>query len=109
MYGLGVTPSCRNVHESERFGKISEGTYGVVHKAQDMKTGDIMALKKVKMAGAREGFPVTALREINILGMLQHPSLVEMKEVVMDDFEKVVMVVVVWGRRKGVGWDQLDI
>ncbi|MFS8000486.1 putative protein-serine/threonine kinase CMGC-CDK-PITSLRE family [Helianthus anomalus] len=90
--GLGVTPSCRNVHEFERLGKISEGTYGVVHRARDMKTGDIVALKKVKMAGAREGFPVTALREINILGMLQHPSLVEMKEVVMDDFDGVYMV-----------------
>ncbi|KAI7748838.1 hypothetical protein M8C21_024925 [Ambrosia artemisiifolia] len=90
--GLGVTPSCRNVHEFERLGKISEGTYGVVHKARDMKTGEIVALKKVKMGREREGFPITALREVNILGMLQHPSLVEMKEVVMDDFNGVYMV-----------------
>ncbi|KAK9054575.1 hypothetical protein SSX86_025654 [Deinandra increscens subsp. villosa] len=90
--GTGLIPSCRNVFEFERLGKISEGTYGVVHKARDLKTGDIVALKKVKTGKETEGFPVTALREINILGMLQHPSLVQMKEVVMDDFNGVYMV-----------------
>ncbi|KAL8256880.1 hypothetical protein R6Q59_028921 [Mikania micrantha] len=90
--GLGMIPSCRNVFEFERLGKISEGTYGVVHKARDLKTGDIVALKKVKTGKETEGFPITALREINILGMLQHPSLVQMKEVVMDDFNGVYMV-----------------
>lgn len=90
--GIGMFPSCRNVFEFERLGKISEGTYGVVHKARDSKTGDIVALKKVKTGKERDGFPVTALREINILGMLQHPSLVQMKEVVMDDFNGVYMV-----------------
>ncbi|KVI06173.1 cyclin-dependent kinase G-2-like [Cynara cardunculus var. scolymus] len=90
--GLGLMPSCRNVFEYERLGKISEGTYGVVYKARDKKTGDIVALKKVKMGKEREGFPVTALREINILGSLQHPSIVEVKEVVMDDFDGVYMV-----------------
>lgn len=85
-------PCCRNVFEYERLGKISEGTYGVVYKARDKKTGDIVALKKVKMGKEREGFPVTALREINILGSLQHPSIVEVKEVVMDDFNGVYMV-----------------
>ncbi|KAI3777653.1 hypothetical protein L1987_47454 [Smallanthus sonchifolius] len=90
--GIGMIPSCRNVFEFERLGKISEGTYGVVHKARDLKTGDLVALKKVKTGKERDGFPVTALREINILGMLQHPSLVQMKEVVMDDFNGVYMV-----------------
>ncbi|KAI7740382.1 hypothetical protein M8C21_012729 [Ambrosia artemisiifolia] len=88
----GIWPGCRHVTEYERLGKISEGTYGVVHKARDKKTGEVVALKKVKVGGDREGFPVTALREINILGMLQHPSLVEMKEVVTDDYDGVYMV-----------------
>ncbi|KAF5792937.1 putative protein-serine/threonine kinase CMGC-CDK-PITSLRE family [Helianthus annuus] len=90
--GSGIWPSCRHVTEYERLGKINEGTYGVVHKARDKKTGEVVALKKVKLGSDREGFPVTALREINILGMLQHPSLVEMKEVVTDDFDGVYMV-----------------
>nr|GEU48040.1 cyclin-dependent kinase 11 [Tanacetum cinerariifolium] len=89
--GLGVGPSCRNVFEFERLKKISEGTYGVVHKARDKKTGEIVALKKVKM-GKEEGFPLTALREIKLLGELQHPYVVGLKEVVMDEFDGVYMV-----------------
>lgn len=90
--GFGMMPSCRNVFEYERLGKISEGTYGVVYKARDKKSGEIVALKKMKMSKEKEGFPVSALREINILGSFQHPSIVEMKEVVMDDFNGVYMV-----------------
>ncbi|CAH1423216.1 unnamed protein product [Lactuca virosa] len=89
---VSMMPSCRNVFEYERLGKISEGTYGVVYKARDKKTGEIVALKKVKMGKEREGFPVTALREITILGSFQHPSVVKMKEVVTDDFNGVYMV-----------------
>jgi hypothetical protein len=33
-----------------------------VYKARDKETGEIVALKKVKMEREREGFPVTALR-----------------------------------------------
>ena len=48
--------------------KVGEGTYGDVFKARDRTTGDIVALKQVKMThGQAEGFPPTALREINIL------------------------------------------
>lgn len=89
---VSITPSCRNVYEYERLGKISEGTYGVVHKARDKKTGEIVALKKIKTSKEREGFPLTALREITILGSFKHPSLVKMKEVVTDDFDGVYMV-----------------
>jgi cell division cycle 2-like protein len=65
--------------------KINEGTYGVVYKAKDKKTGEIVALKKVKMEMERDGFPMTALREMNILLSLDHPSIVDVKEVVVDD------------------------
>jgi cell division cycle 2-like protein len=65
--------------------KINEGTYGVVYKANDKKTGEIVALKKVKMEMERDGFPMTALREMNILLSLDHPSIVDVKEVVVDD------------------------
>ncbi|XP_071728376.1 cyclin-dependent kinase G-1-like [Rutidosis leptorrhynchoides] len=90
--GFGMMPSCRNVFEYEKLGKISEGTYGVVYKARDKKNGEVVALKKVKIGKESEGFPITALREINVLSLLQHPSVVEIKEVVMDDFNGVYMV-----------------
>ena len=57
---------CRNVDAFEKIHKIDEGTYGVVYKARETATGDIVALKQVKLLNTREGFPTTALREINV-------------------------------------------
>ncbi|XP_050217964.1 cyclin-dependent kinase G-2-like isoform X2 [Mercurialis annua] len=72
---------------------INPGAYGIVYKAKDKKTGEYAALKKVKLEGMRtEGFPVTALREVNILFSLHHPSIVNVKEVVTDELDNIYMV-----------------
>ncbi|KAJ4802298.1 Cyclin-dependent kinase 2 [Rhynchospora pubera] len=80
---INMLQGCRSVDEFERLNKINEGTYGVVYRARDKKTGEIVALKKVKMEKEKEGFPMTSLREINILLSLNHPSIVDVKEVVV--------------------------
>ncbi|MBA0848197.1 hypothetical protein Goshw_029565 [Gossypium schwendimanii] len=94
--GMNMLLGCRSVYEYERLNKISEGTYGVVFRARDKKTGEIVALKKVKILDRREleefGFPLTSLREINILASFNHPSIVKVKEVVVDDHDNVYMV-----------------
>ena len=38
-----------------------------------------MALKKLKIEKEREGFPVTSLREINMLLKAKHPNVVHVK------------------------------
>ena len=45
-----------------------------------------MALKKVRTDNEREkeGFPITAVREIKILRQLQHPNIINLKEIVTD-------------------------
>eukprot|EP00698_Gefionella_okellyi_P019319 TRINITY_DN5908_c0_g1_i1.p1 TRINITY_DN5908_c0_g1~~TRINITY_DN5908_c0_g1_i1.p1 ORF type:complete len:384 (+),score=74.38 TRINITY_DN5908_c0_g1_i1:156-1154(+) len=48
-----------------------------------METGEIVALKKIKMEREKEGFPITALREINVLMTLKHPNIIEVYEIVM--------------------------
>eukprot|EP00992_Anisonema_acinus_P006312 TRINITY_DN20241_c0_g1_i1.p1 TRINITY_DN20241_c0_g1~~TRINITY_DN20241_c0_g1_i1.p1 ORF type:complete len:323 (+),score=75.20 TRINITY_DN20241_c0_g1_i1:58-969(+) len=62
--------------------KIGEGTYGVVYKAQDRTTGEIVALKKIRLESEEEGVPSTAIREISILKELQHPNIVNLMDVV---------------------------
>ncbi|CAO2829427.1 unnamed protein product [Amaranthus hypochondriacus] len=90
---VNMLQGCRSVDEFERLNKIDEGTYGVVYRARDKKTNDIVALKKVKMEKEREGFPLTALREINILLSLHHPSIVDVKEVVVgSNLDSIFMV-----------------
>ncbi|BFZ02067.1 hypothetical protein BsWGS_05106 [Bradybaena similaris] len=69
---------------------IGEGTYGQVYKARDTSNGKLVALKKVRLENEKEGFPITAVREIKILRQLQHPNIVNLKEIVTDavDFKK---------------------
>ncbi|KAJ4972447.1 hypothetical protein NE237_005621 [Protea cynaroides] len=90
---INMLQGCRSVDEFERLNKIDEGTYGVVYRAKDKKTGEIVALKKVKMEKEREGFPLTALREINILLSFHNPSIVDVKEVVVgSNLDSIFMV-----------------
>ncbi|KAL0447228.1 UNVERIFIED_CONTAM: Cyclin-dependent kinase G-2 [Sesamum latifolium] len=44
---VNMLQGCRSVDEFERLNKIDEGTYGVVYRARDKKTGEIVALKKI--------------------------------------------------------------
>lgn len=83
----------RCVDKFDIIGIIGEGTYGQVYKAKDKDTGELVALKKVRLDNEKEGFPITAIREIKILRQLIHCSVVNMKEIVTDkqdalDFKK---------------------
>ena len=57
--------------------KLGEGTFGVVHKARHMETGEVVALKKMRLEEEEDGVPATALREIAILRELKHPNVIE--------------------------------
>ncbi|MEW5307549.1 MAG: hypothetical protein WDW36_009937 [Sanguina aurantia] len=74
---------CRDISLYEKMNRIEEGTYGVVYKARNLQTGQVCALKRLKMERENNGFPVTSVREINILLKLQHPNIVKVHEVVM--------------------------
>lgn len=66
----------------ERHEKLGEGTYGVVFKARDRETDQIVALKKIRLENTDEGIPSTAIREISLLQELRHPNIVELKDIV---------------------------
>jgi len=65
--------------------KIGEGTYGVVFKGKCKKTGEIVAMKKIRLESEEEGVPSTAIREISLLRELKHPNIVQLKEVLMQE------------------------
>ncbi|VDL16579.1 unnamed protein product [Hymenolepis diminuta] len=84
---------CRSVDEFECLNRIEEGTYGVVYRARDKKTNEVVALKRLKMEKEREGFPITSLREINTLMKAQHENIVTVREVVVGfDLDKIYLV-----------------
>lgn len=69
----------------EKLEKLGEGTYGVVYKAIDKTTGELVALKKIRLEHEDEGVPSTAIREISLLKELVHPNIVTLKHVVLEE------------------------
>lgn len=61
----------------ERQEKLGEGTYGIVYKCRDLVTGQMVALKKIRLEKEDDGVPSTAIREISLLKGLKHPNIVE--------------------------------
>ncbi|CAL1700678.1 unnamed protein product [Somion occarium] len=63
--------------------QVGEGTFGKVYKARNTDTGKFVALKRIRMEGERDGFPVTAMREIKLLQSLRHNNIVRLYEMVV--------------------------
>lgn len=66
----------RSINEFELLNKIGEGAYGVVYKARDKQTREIVAVKKVKSADDKES------PETSILTRLNHRSIVNLKHAI---------------------------
>jgi len=75
----------------QKMERVGEGTYGVVYKAKDKQTGELLALKKIRLEVEDEGIPSTAIREISLLKQLQHPNIVRLYDVVHTD-KKLTLV-----------------
>ncbi|KAF2345648.1 Protein kinase domain [Trinorchestia longiramus] len=74
---------CRFVGEFEKLNRIGEGTYGVVYRARDKSTNEIVALKKIRMMQEKDGMPISGLREILLLQQCDHNNIVALKQVVV--------------------------
>lgn len=73
------------MEDYQKLEKLGEGTYGVVYKARNVKTGEIVALKKIRLEAEDEGVPSTAIREICLLKELKHPAIVRLINVIHED------------------------
>lgn len=67
----------------ERLECVGEGTYGKVYKARDFNTGTLVALKRIRMEIEKDGFPVTAMREIKLLQGLKHRNILRLVEMMV--------------------------
>ena len=79
MPGLNFTRTC---DEYKMVEKIGEGTYGQVYRGYNRETNEVVAMKKMRVHSDKEGYPITAIREIKILKKLQHEHMVRLHEVV---------------------------
>lgn len=76
----------------ERIVQVGEGTYGKVYKAKNMITEKLVALKKLRLEGEREGFPITSIREIKLLQSLDHPNVSTLNEIMVESQRTVYMI-----------------
>ncbi|EAN84916.1 putative protein kinase [Trypanosoma cruzi] len=65
--------------------KVGEGSYGVVYKCLDRQTGRIVAVKRISLKLKDEGVPATAVREVSLLRELNHPYVVQLLDVSLQD------------------------
>jgi len=86
-FSASTIGSCRHVESSyEPLNRIEEGSYGIVSRARDIETGEIVALKRLKLERETDGFPITSLREVTtLMAAREHPNVVRLREVVMGD------------------------
>ncbi|KAH6640897.1 kinase-like domain-containing protein [Chaetomium tenue] len=75
---------CSRITDYEVLGKLGEGTFGEVHRARSKKTGALVALKKIIMHNEKDGFPITALREIKLLKLLSHVNVLRLEEMAVE-------------------------
>nr|XP_027196322.1 cyclin-dependent kinase 1-like [Dermatophagoides pteronyssinus] len=73
------------MEDYQRIEKIGEGTYGVVYKAKHKLTSELVALKKIRLENEDDGVPSTAIREVTILKELNHPNIVCLKNVLLQE------------------------
>lgn len=66
---------------------IGAGTYGKVFKGIHVYTKQEVAMKKIRMEGEKDGFPITAVREIRLLQHLRHDNIVRLLEVMVEKNE----------------------
>ena len=85
--GMDIDMNAPEVIEEQydKLEKLGEGTYGVVHKCVEKKTGVTVAIKKIRLEHADEGIPSTAIREISLLQELNHPNIIQLKDIMHGD------------------------
>ncbi|XP_028790049.1 probable serine/threonine-protein kinase At1g54610 [Neltuma alba] len=73
----GLTP--KSAESYIMINKVGQGTYSNVYKARDRNTGELVALKKVRLDTSKPECIKFMAREIMILRRLDHPNVVKLK------------------------------
>ncbi|THF95767.1 probable serine/threonine-protein kinase At1g09600 isoform X2 [Camellia sinensis] len=72
----------RSADSFEKLNKIGQGTYSSVYKARDLKSGKIVAMKKVRFVNMDPESVRFMAREIHILRKLDHPNVMKLECIV---------------------------
>ncbi|XP_062200462.1 putative cyclin-dependent kinase F-2 [Phragmites australis] len=85
-----------SIYDYEKLEVLGEGSYGVVVKARDRRTGETVAVKWIKSGDGGQGAPGlrAVAREARCLAACRgHPSIVQVKDVAADEHTGDVFIV----------------
>lgn len=88
-------PLVKSYQDYKDLKKIGAGAYGDVYSGRDPTTGDLVALKRMQITNDpsnKEGFPITALREIMLLFAVRDPNVVALRDVVRGTFLRTLRI-----------------
>ena len=64
------------------YNQLGQGTFGVVTKARQKSSGKLVAIKKFIVKDKKEGFPITAFREITIMKKLKNINVLQIVDMI---------------------------
>jgi len=73
------------MHDCKLLGELGNGVFGTVHLVNDTTTGYYAALKTVRFDETDDGVPGWAIRQVSILRSLDHPNIIRLLRVHMDE------------------------
>ncbi|KAG2484594.1 hypothetical protein HYH03_016635 [Edaphochlamys debaryana] len=77
---LNALSAALQKYQYMRVGVLGTGAYGAVHKAVHRETGELTAIKQIKMT--EYGMCEATVREISTLRELDHPNVVKLRDVI---------------------------
>ncbi|KAL9259584.1 IMPAIRED IN BABA-INDUCED STERILITY 1-like protein [Drosera capensis] len=87
----GMVPRPLDVYE--RFDMIGSGTYSTVHRVRDPRTGQILALKKVRFDNSLRDSIAFMAREILILRKLDHPNVIKLEGIALSKSKSTLCLI----------------
>ena len=80
-------------YKFQKLEKLGDGTYGTVYKAKDLRSKQIVAIKKIKPEDGEEGISSTTIREIALLKELSHhKNIVTLHDVTVCDQNNMYLI-----------------
>ncbi|KAF9482547.1 Pkinase-domain-containing protein [Pholiota conissans] len=64
---------------------IGRGQFGSVYRALNLNTGQMVAVKRIRLEGLKEEEVTTLMREVHLVKSLSHPSIVKYEGMARDD------------------------
>ena len=75
---------------------LGSGAYGVVASAKDLKTGEMIAIKKIEKAFEHSTYTKRTLRELKIMRLLDHENIIRIKSIQLpisrEEFDEIYVI-----------------